>query len=132
VPVFDNQTFFTGVETQLTDAIVKEIQRHTPWAVVSGGTSAQTTLSGSITNADLRSLATSSQTGLVQEMAFELTVDFEWRDTRTGKVLASRKNFHALETFVPAHPSAERLELGQHAAVQEIARAIVAELRSGW
>ena len=65
-------------------------------------------------------------------MAIELAVDFEWRDSRTGQVLASRKGMHALESFVPARPSSERLELGEHAAVQEMARAIVAELRSGW
>ena len=36
VPVWDNATFSTGLEVQLTEAIVKEIQRTTPWRVTSG------------------------------------------------------------------------------------------------
>lgn len=130
VPVFDNQTFFRGMEMDLTDAIVKEIQRSTPWVVVQDG--GQTTLTGSITDAQLRNLTTSSRTGLVAEMAMQTTVDFEWRDSRTGKVLVSRRGFRAMEPFVPARPAGERIEQGTHAVVQELARDIVAELRSSW
>lgn len=132
VPVFDNQTFYTGLEVQLTDAIIKEIQRKTPWVVVSSDANAQTTLSGKITDVTLRQLSISSTTGYVQEVGVELSVDFEWRDGRTGKVLTSRKDFRSMEGFVPAHASGEPIELGESAAVQELARAMVAELRSGW
>lgn len=131
VPVFDNPTFFKGYEVELTDAIIKEIQRGTPWVVVQGE-GADTTLTGSITDARLRSLSTSSKTGLVQEMAVDLAVDFDWRDSRSGKHLASRRNFRAMEAFVPAPGSRERIDMGRHAVIQEMAREIVAELRSNW
>lgn len=131
VDIFRNETFVTGVEADLTDAIVKEIQRNTPYAVVSSG-SAQTTLTGTITHARLRHLTPARATGLSEEVAVDLIVSFEWRDTGTGEPLVRRLNFRAVETFVPARPTNERLELGQHAAVQKMARAIVAELRSSW
>jgi hypothetical protein len=131
VPIFDNQTYYKGLEVELTDALIKEIQRTTPWVVVSGSSS-QATLTGTITDANLRTLSINSTTGMVQEMGMELSADFEFRDIRTGKVLTARKSFHAMESFVPAHPTAERIELGQHGSVQELARCIVAELRSGW
>ena len=131
VPVFDNRSFQKGIEIDLTDAIIKEIQRTTPWVVTSEA-GAQTTLTGTITDASLRNLSTNSKTGYVQEMAVELTVDFDWRDGRTGQYLASRRAFKSMEGFVPARPTNERIELGQHAVVQEMARQIVAELRSGW
>lgn len=130
VPVFENTTFSHGLEVQLTDAVIKEVQRRTPWVVVASG-SAQTTLSGTITGSALRTMSTSAKTGIVQEQAVELTVDFTWRDA-SGHTLASRRNFRALESFVPERGTGERIELGQHAAVQELARAIVAELRSAW
>jgi lipopolysaccharide assembly LptE-like protein len=130
VPIFENTTFFRGMEIELTDAIIKEIQRTTPWVVVQG--SGQTTLTGSITDTQLHNLSTKSGTGLVEEMGVQTTVDFEWRDARTGKVLVSRKAFKAMETFVPARGTSERIELGQHAVVQELARGIVAELRTTW
>lgn len=131
VPVFANETFSHGMEVQLTEAIVKELQRSTPWRIVSGP-KAQTVLTGSITASELRPLSTASGTGLVMEQAVVLTVDFEWRDRASGEVLIARKNFKALESFVPARGTGERLELGQHAAVQELARRIVNELRSAW
>jgi hypothetical protein len=134
VPVFDNRDFQYGLELQLTDAIIKEIQHTTPWVVVQGqnGGGADTTLTGVITATTLQNLTTSSTTGLVQEMAFQITVDFDWRDARSGKYLVSRRDFHAMESFVPAPGSRERLEIGEHAAVQEMARNIVRELRSNW
>jgi len=130
VPIFDNQTFSRGLEVQLTDAIIKEIQRTTPWVVVQE--SGQTTLTGSIVDTQLRNLSISSSSGLVGDLGVQAAVDFEWRDARTGKVLVARKNFRATESFVPARPVGERIEQGEHAVVQELARDIVAELRSSW
>jgi len=134
VPMFDNQDFTHGLEIELTDAIIKEIQRTTPWVVVQGqnGGGADTTLTGVITKTTLRNLTTASQTGLVQEMAVEISVDFDWRDARTGKFLVSRRDFRSLESFVPAVGSREHIAVGEDAAVQELARSIVAELRSNW
>lgn len=131
VPVFKNPTFSEGVEVDLTDAIIKEIQRATPWRVAPEGT-ANTTLVGTLADSRMRRLSIARGTGLAQELLVELTVDFEFKDVRTGKVLMSRKNFTASDTFVPTRPVGERLELGQHGAVQKLARDIVAELRSDW
>ncbi|MBY0312803.1 MAG: hypothetical protein K2W85_12100 [Phycisphaerales bacterium] len=131
VPVFKNPTYSEGVEVDLTDAIIKEIQRSTPWRVAPEGT-ANTTLIGTLTDSRMRRLSIARGTGLAQELLVELTVDFEFKDVRTGKVLIARKNFTASDTFVPTRPVGERLELGQHGAVQKLARDIVAELRSDW
>lgn len=131
VPIFDNVTFHHGVEADLTDAIIKEIQRTTRWVVVPAD-KAQTTLTGTITSADLRQLSTSSGTGLVQEVGFELTADFDWRDARTGAFLVRRRGVRALESFVASRPSNERIDVGRHASAQELARVIVAEMRASW
>jgi hypothetical protein len=131
VPMFQNPTFSRGLEIELTDAIIKEIQAKTPWRVTTEGT-ANTTLTGTLTDSRLRRLSIGRETGYSQEIAVELTVDFDWKDSRTGKTLVSRRSFTASEAFVPASPANERIESGQHAAVQRIARDIVAELRSNW
>lgn len=130
VPMFDNQTYYHGLEAELTDAVIKEIQRRTPW-VVTSASSAETTLTGTITSVGLRTLTISAKTGLVQEQAVEMTLEFAWRDA-SGNILVARKNFKSLESFVPERGTNERIELGEHAAVQEMAHAIVAELRSAW
>jgi hypothetical protein len=129
-PVFENKTYDHGVEAALTEAIVKEIQRVTPYAVTSG--SADTTLSGVVTLVHLRQLTTSSESGLGQEMAVEIAVDFEWRDNRSGRTLLRRRNFRASATFVPALGVGERMEIGRQGAVESLAQQVVDELRSDW
>lgn len=131
VPIFDNTTFSHGTEFALTEALIKEIHRVTPWRVVSES-AAQTSLRGTITASALRRLTKQSDSGLGQEMAVELTVSFEWKENATGEVLVARRAFRASDTFVPTIPAGERLELGQQSAVERMARDIVSELRSSW
>ncbi len=131
VPVFANSTFSHGLEVTLTDALVKEIHRTTPWRVASAD-SAESVLSGAIDSAELRRLSRGSETGMVQELAFEISVSFEWKKSRNGEVMIARRNFRSADPFVPARGAQERLNLGERAAVDQLARDIVAELRSSW
>lgn len=131
VPMFGNKTFFRGIEMELTDAIVKEIQANTPWRVVSQG-NADTVLSGTITNSDLRAISTAEGSGLVQEQGVEIVLEFAWRNNRTGRVMVERRNFKGADIFIPARLVGESLETGQSAAIQRLAKSVVAELRSSW
>jgi hypothetical protein len=130
VPLFENRTYSHGIEQRLTEAIVKMINRQTSWRARPSG--AETTLTGTVTGVDLRELATDRTTGLVQQMAIEITVDFEWRDNRTGEVLVSRRSFKGAGTFIPSQGVRERIEIGEQGAVEALARDIVNELRSDW
>ncbi len=131
VPIFKNETFSRGLETQLTDAIVKRLQRHTPYRVVASDT-ADTTLSGAITQTDLRRLSDDPQTGLVEEQSYRITVRYTWLDNRTGQPRVSRENFTATGVFAPSRGVGERLEVGQREAIDELARDIVESLRAAW
>jgi hypothetical protein len=131
VPMFKNPTYHRGLEQELTDAIIKEIQLSTPWKVADESV-AETSLSGTITEVSMRRLSANRDSGMSQELAVSMTVDFDWVDVRTGKSLASRRSFSASETFVPTKPVGERLEVGEHATIQQLARDIVTELRASW
>ncbi len=131
VPIFANTTYAKGLEFELTDAVVKEIQRVTPWKVTSSGF-ADTQLEATITEAELRRLSTQRDSGVTQEQAVEITIDFSFRDVRTGRTLVGKESFSASDTFIPANPIKERLEVGENAAIQRMARDIVKELRSSW
>lgn len=131
VPIFENQTMYPGLESQLTEAVAKEIQRATPWRVAARA-SADTELTASVTNAEYRTLSTARGTGLSEEQAFTITVSFNWRDSRSGDTLVARRNFSASATSIQARPTGERVEVGQREAIEELARAIVRELRSDW
>lgn len=131
VPMFDNKTFSTGVEFDLTEAIISEIQRSTPWVVVAPER-ADTTLSGVLASESATTLSTTPGVGLIQENALTMTVNFSWRDNRSGEVLVARDRFSATGTYAPARGTGERREIAQRQAMRELARDIVAELRSDW
>lgn len=131
VPMFDNVTFSHGLEVSLTDAVVRQIQARTPWRVTSPET-ADTTLTAVIRAVDLQRLSTARVTGLGEQVAVEVTIDFEWKDNASGRVLVARRDFRATEAFVPALGVNERIELAQNAVVNELARDIVDALRSSW
>lgn len=131
-PIFDNNTYLEGVDRRLTEALIKEIQERTPWAVTRSG-QATTTLTGTVVRVEQVPLSTGSKTGLVDEMALRVSIDFEWRDVRTGEVLVSRRDFTASGTYVPARMGgAERIEVGEAGAVSNLAQAVVDAMRDRW
>jgi hypothetical protein len=131
VPIFSNETFARGTEITLTDAVIKQIQQQTPWRVVSPDR-ADTVIEGVITNAELGVLSNSPRSGLTEEQTYRLTIRFAWRDNRTGETRVAREQFSAVGVFAPARPVGERIEVGQRDAIDELARDIVATMRSSW
>ncbi|MDX2147557.1 MAG: LPS assembly lipoprotein LptE [Planctomycetota bacterium] len=129
VPMFENHTFHPELAPLVTEAVAKEIQRTTPWAVTSSSV-ADTTLTAVISQAEIRKLANDPQSGYAQETAVTVTIDFDWVDNRTGATLARRRGFSATDTFVPNRGTGERLEVGQRASAQRLARSVVAALRT--
>lgn len=131
VPIFENSTHYHGTSTILTQALVREVQRHTPWRLASGD-AADTTLTGQIVDVELEQLGVDNETGLGNEMAVDIAVDFRWVDNRTGRSLVARRNFRESATFVPAVGVREPIEIGIEGAVERLAESIIAELRTDW
>lgn len=131
VPIFDNYTYRPELAVALTEAVSKELARTTPWAVTSSS-NADTVLKGVVRSEDLRKLSQDPNSGLVQEQAVTIVVDFEWRDARSNKAKVVRRRFTGVDTFVPVRGTGERLETGEYSAIDRLARAIVGELRSAW
>ena len=131
VPVFENVSHYHGAESMLTQALMRRVQRETPWAL-SSGAGADTTLTGSITSVTLEQLGIDRVTGLGNEMAVDIAVDFRWVDNRTGRSLVARRNFRGSATFVPAVGVQEPIEVGLRGAVEALADGIISELRTDW
>jgi hypothetical protein len=131
VPIFENTTYNRGVEFDLTDALIKEIEARTPYKVTSLER-ADTMLTGRIRSVELEQLSKSPLTGLSEEVIVTVTIDFEWQDLQTGKPRLRRESFAGHGLFVPSRPTGERIELGKLAAVEQLARDVVAEMRGAW
>ncbi|MCK4873366.1 MAG: LptE family protein [Phycisphaerales bacterium] len=131
VPIFGNTSYERGIERDVTDAIIKEIHARTPYRVTAGS-GADSILTGTITKLARTRLSADRTTGLVQEMAIQITVNFEWTDERSGDLLVARRSFSSGEYFIPAAGVREPIEVGIHQAVAELARDIVSAMRADW
>lgn len=131
VPIFENNTFVTGIERDITDAVIKEIQKRTPYAVLNNE-SAETELSGTITGVEKTRLNRAQGSGLVREMLLSVTVDFQWRDVRTGKTIVERRQFSAGDEYMPSRPVGERPEIAEFGVAERLAEQIVAAMRDQW
>ena len=130
VPIFENRTHYRHVETDLTEALVKEIERRTPYKVVPMAV-ADTVLQGAVVGVEQRQLSRRPRGGVPEELELTMSVDFEWRD-RDGELLRSRRGFEAIGHYVPATPMSEPMETARHTAAQRMAEAIVSTMRGEW
>ncbi len=131
LPLFANESWTRGLETELGRALVTEIESSTPWKVSGPGT-ADTMLRGTIRETELIPLSTSLSTGLAQEMLFKATIDFEWIDLATGEPIVSREGFSASAVFFPSRPGMESVDLARFGVVRNLAVDLVDALRGDW
>ena len=131
LPIFRNDSLMRGFERNLADALVKQVEQSTPYKVRSEA-SADTVLRGSITAIDMIQLSKDPSTGLANEMMLRMRVNFEWVDLKTGERIVSREGVESSAVFVPSYPAREPLELGRFAAVEQLARDLVAAMQSRW
>ncbi len=131
VELFKNDTYDRALNGELTEALIKEIQSVTPYKVTSDAR-ADTVLRGTVRKRNLRELSKSRATGLSEEVLFEVTIDWEWIDQRTGKPIVARNGYVASALFVPSRPSSEPTEIGRFAVVQNLATDVVANLQANW
>ncbi len=131
VPIWENRTFHRGMEDDLTEALIKQLEQRTPYKRVASG-AADTSLTGSIINVDQKQLSRTSTGSIPQELELIVTVDFEWRDLRTGEVIKARRGFTAAGRYRPARPVGEPIDYARREAVNELAEQIVSTLRDDW
>lgn len=129
VPIFTNKTYRRGVEFALTKALVNQIEAKSPYKVVPRER-ADTILEGQIVEIRLQNLSSESNLAIPQEQLYVLTVDFIWKDLRTGRILTERKNFQQTTTFYPTLGEGEFVGLQQSA--EKLALGILQEMQANW
>lgn len=131
VPVFDNRSFYRGVEFELTEALVKQIELRTPYKVT-GADAADTILLGTITGVSQRRTSRIRDGGVPQDMEVRVTVDFDWKNQRSGDTLTRRKGLVAAGRYIPTRPVGETLQTAEHDAVQRMTEQIIASMGADW
>jgi hypothetical protein len=129
IPIFQNRDYTRGVEFTLTKAVVNQLEAHSPYKVVPRER-ADTILEGEITSVKQQTVSKDSVTDIPQEQLFIMTVDFVWKDLRTGRILVERRNFEQDTTFYPTLGEDEFV--GNQQAIDRMALGIVQELQADW
>lgn len=129
VPTFTNQTYYRGIELTLSKAVINQLEERTPYKVVSRET-ADTILEGHIVSAGVRTLSRNAYSALAQEQLYVITVNFTWKDLRSGKILVDRHGFEQTAAYYPT--LGENQFVGTQSNVEQLAIAIVEELQAPW
>jgi hypothetical protein len=92
VPLFNNRSFQTspyrGFEVDVTQAVIREIGKTTPFRVTSEFEKADTELLGNVAQITT-TILNRNQQNLTREAEITVFVDVVWRDLRDGKVLSN-------------------------------------------
>lgn len=129
VPIFANRTYYRNVEFSLTKSIINQLESRTPYKVAPKE-EADTILEGEITDVGVHLQNRSAFNGLPQEQLFFITVNFTWKDLRTGKILTDRRQFNQSSTYYPT--LGEDQFAGSQENVERLGLAIVEELQRDW
>lgn len=129
VPIFKNTTYHRGIEFSLTKAVIHKLELKTPYKVASADT-ADTVLEGEITSVRVNPLSEDDRTTLPQEQLMTVTMNFLWKDLRSGRVLAQRRAFEQAVAYYPT--LGEGHFVASQDAVERLALAVVRELQAEW
>jgi hypothetical protein len=129
VPIFTNRDFRRGVEFRLTKALITQLEANTPYRVLPRDR-ADTILEGEIVNIDIADLSRDVRANVPQEQLYVITVNFTWKDLRSGKILVERRNFQQTAAYFATLGEPEFT--GAQDSVEKLAISIVQELQADW
>ncbi len=136
VPVFQSDSYRRGLGELLTEAVVKEIERRTPYKVV-GPEYADSILQGRILSEGKNVLA-ENRLDEPRELEASLRVEITWIDSAGNSVLGGSTmpvaplaaQITQTSTFIPE--AGQSISTAHHEAVRDLARQIVNQMESWW
>jgi hypothetical protein len=99
VEMFDNKSFWRGVEYELTDALAKRIEAETPYKIISSRDRADSIISGQIVSVNQLWVSTERETGQPLEKEVELQATVNWKNLKTGELLINNKIVSASASY---------------------------------
>jgi hypothetical protein len=136
VPVFESNSYRKGLAEELTEAVIKEIEKRTPYKVV-GTPNADTTLTGKIVS-DNKHLLFESLTGDPRESELNLKVEVTWANSRGDAIRKipavpvpnAAVSVSAANNLVPE--VGQSVATSQQTAIQRLAQQIVNLMEAPW
>jgi hypothetical protein len=129
VPIFTTKDFTRGAEFTLSKAVAEQIEARTPYKIAPRER-ADTILEGEIASVSVDSVSRNRLTATPQEQLLIYSVNFTWKDLRSGRILVRRRNFRQAAPYYPT--LGEGRFVGTQHAAEELAVAIVQEMQADW
>ena len=130
VPIFASKEFRRELEFDLTRDVVQTIEARTPYKVVHDRGRADTELRGEVVELRAPVISEDIDTDRPVDVEVVLVCWFEWRDLRSGEVLARRERLSASGAYAPA--VGEGLDSATREASQRLAERIVEAMEKDW
>jgi hypothetical protein len=130
VPIFASKEFRRNLEFGLSTDVVKFIELRTPYKVVQNAKRADTELRGEVTRLFAPVITEDVKTSDPQNYQVTLQCWFEWKDLRTGEILARRENISAMGRYAPV--VGETLDSATAQATSRLAELIVEAMEKPW
>jgi len=130
VKMFDNRTFWRGVEYELSDALAKRIEAETPYKIVSNQDLADTVIEGQIVGIAEYALSTDRELGSVLEKEVEVQAVVQWKNLKTGELMIDHKSVAASTSY--SQYQLQDFKYGSTVAANNLARKIVELMERSW
>ena len=130
VEMFDNQSFWRGVEYELSDALAKRIEAETPYKIVSSKEQADSIISGRVSSIGQSTITLEREVGRALEREVRLRAVVNWENLKTGDLLIDTKSVDASASY-----SALQMQSFKYAsslAANKLAQRIVELMENKW
>jgi hypothetical protein len=128
--MFDNTTFRRDLEYDLTDAIAKRIEAETPYKIISNRNTADTIISGKITEWSSGALTVDRDTGKALQNQTVVTAVFSWKNLKTGQYLVQDLSITSSADYSPFQSQSQ--ENAARVAANKLAERIVEQMQMEW
>jgi len=129
VEMFHSREFRRELEFRLTEALNKRIEMDTPFRIASKD-NADVIITGELLSVSNRTFGEDFPTGLPREIGSTITVRFQVKDLRDGRILIHRDRFVYQTSYIP--PVGESFQTGMVRGLDGMAQAIVEQLETDW
>ena len=129
VEMFDTSSFRRGYEYELTDAICKRIESHTPYKIVSDREVADTVLSGRL-GISMGVLSGDRYTGQALEREALTRVSVTWKNLKTGEVILDNVEVQGAASYSNQLGQTQNYAVSR--AVNDAAQKVVELMETPW
>jgi len=130
VEMFENQTFWRGVEYELTDALAKRIEAETPYKIISSRNRADSVISGQLLSIGQLLLSVERETGTALEKEVELRAVVNWKNLKTGDLLINNQSVIASASY--SDLQSQSFKYASNLAANNLAQRIVELMEEEW